>query len=104
MLSRNSISEVKLLEKVRLPGLKVFSLFSNRLATPDNKLDDFTAFLTVLKEATPNLTHLNISGNPLVDAQIDSEIETQNLLETEESLLLTTLAIKYRTTVHARFS
>ena len=96
MLSRNNLKDILAFKYIRLDNLKTLSFFANSISTPTNSLEDLTYRLKIIAESCPSLTYLNIDANPLVDAVVLQEQESQNLLEKEEHEVLTTLAINYR--------
>jgi Leucine-rich repeat (LRR) protein len=75
MLSRNALPDLKVLSALSLPRLQTFSLFSNSIKTETNCKADFEELITMIARASPGLTSLNLSGNPLVDEQINLEVD-----------------------------
>lgn len=67
MLSRNALPDIKVFKALALPNLQTFSLFSNQLSTDTNSKEDFAELIATIAGACPNLTLLNMDGNPLVD-------------------------------------
>ena len=75
MLSRNALPDLKVFAALSLPRLQTFSLFSNSIKTETNCKADFEELITMIARASPGLTSFNLSGNPLVDEQINLEVD-----------------------------